>query len=101
MLIHDEVQHASAKSFKDIIDNSLCKYRVGVTATATRKDQMHFLFYDTFGEILIDIKENVLKDRITDFNFQQINTDIEFMIPNRTSYVGKGDRKSTRLNSSH
>ena len=86
--------HASAKTFKDVIDNASCKYKIGVTATATRHDGLHFLMNDSFGPILLDISANELKDRITDFEFKMVNTDIPISIPSRTFWAGKGKKVS-------
>lgn len=94
MIIFDECHHISAKSFKDVLDNAPCKYKIGVTGTATRKDGLHFLVFDSIGDIILDIPDSELRDRITDFTYKMVNTNVEYVIPNRVTYAGKGQKVS-------
>jgi superfamily II DNA or RNA helicase len=45
----DECHHIPAKSFSDLVDSSWAKYKIGLSASARRKDGLHVLFQDYFG----------------------------------------------------
>lgn len=93
MVIVDESHRASSDTYLKVLNNLNAKYRVGVTGTVKRKDSKEILAYDIFGKILLDIQEKDLKERITNFEFQMINTNIEFEIPTVTRWAG-GKRQS-------
>lgn len=92
IIIADEVHHCPSQTFKDVIDTATSRWKVGVTGTVDRKDGMQIFTYDSLGKILIDIKEGEAKDRITDFDFYQIDLDIPIDIPMRTVYAGRGQK---------
>lgn len=83
IVIQDECHHASARSFKAVLDNFSGVYKLGVTGTPTRKDGMHFLMFDTFGEISVAIGDNELKDRITDFEYEFVVFPGQYHVPGR------------------
>ena len=76
LVLIDECHLVPAKTFKTIVDNTKAHYRVGVTGTVKRKDQFEFLMHDTFGDILRDVKDSELHDRITDFTYNVTKTNI-------------------------
>jgi len=87
MIVVDEVHHASSNIFKTIVDNSKSYYRVGVTGTVNRKDNMEMLVFDSFGPILRDIKENEVKERITDFDYKVIDTELVYEVAPRKHFI--------------
>lgn len=89
MIVVDEVHHCSAPMFHLVINNIPAKYRIGVTGTIERRDGKHILIYDTLGEKLIDIGAKDAKNRITNFDFRIINTNIRFEIPTRMRWTGQ------------
>lgn len=98
MIVFDECHHLPAKSFKDIMDNAACKWKVGVTGTVARKDNMQFLLLDSLGEVLVDIPESECKDRITDFDFRMLDVNVPMTVPNRTFYSAKGKKSNIDFN---
>ena len=67
MVIVDEVHQAAAPTFQGIVSCIDAPYRFGLTGTLKRKDQMEFLVYAAFGEIIATISEEALleMDRVT------------------------------------
>lgn len=51
LLIHDEVHHAPADGIHTVLENFSTKYRLGLTASKTRKDGLEFLIYDYYDKI--------------------------------------------------
>lgn len=47
--ILDEMHHVSASTFSDCINTMQSKYKIGLSGTLERKDQMHCVFNDYFG----------------------------------------------------
>ena len=90
--------HLPAKSFKDIMDNAACRWKSGVTGTVSRKDNMQFLLFDSLGPVRVDIPENECKDRITDFEFRLLDTNVEIHVPSRTFYSAKGKKSNIDFN---
>jgi superfamily II DNA or RNA helicase len=88
-VILDESQTCPATTFKKIMDNTKCKYRIGVTGTPTRKDGMHFLLFDTIGQIILKIEDNELKDRIESFEYEFKYSPEKFIIPGRRYFKKK------------
>ena len=62
VVIIDECHHVSAQSFFDAVNELPAKYKIGLTATPTRKDKKQFLFYSTLGEIRHKIDKQKLVD---------------------------------------
>lgn len=90
LIITDESHHVPAHMFLNVVNNSMAKYRVGITATIERRDGNHIITYDVIGDALLKIGANELKHRITTFNYEMINTDILRLIPTRSRWTGKG-----------
>lgn len=59
VLIFDEVQRASAKTVREVVQPFPARYRVGISEDETRKDEKEFLIYDLFGDVAetVDITE--------------------------------------------
>lgn len=53
-IINDEVHHASAATFSELLNNFPARYRIGATATLKRKDSKEVLVYDCFGSIAVN-----------------------------------------------
>jgi superfamily II DNA or RNA helicase len=51
MVVFDECHHVSANTFYDIATKMQCKYRYGISATPSRKDQKQFLFKAALGPV--------------------------------------------------
>jgi superfamily II DNA or RNA helicase len=87
-VIHDEVQHAPARTFYRIIGCFPAKYRFGLTATPEREDGLTPLLYFLFGDALfeIDRKSLVAKGYITAVAVQPIFTAFNY------PYYGPDDR---------
>jgi len=70
----DECHHIPAKSFSDLVDSSWARYKIGLSASARRKDGLHVLFQDYFGNTVYKPpKENDLKPEV-----HRINLNIRF-----------------------
>lgn len=68
-LILDEMHHVSAETFRDIIDNSYARYKIGLSGTLNRTDGKHVLFRDYFGtEIHQPSQNNILDPTIELYN---------------------------------
>lgn len=78
-VIADEVQRFAAKTFLSVINKFTAKYRIGISADETRKDEKEFLIYDMFGKCLIDIPLQTLIDRglVHDVRIRVHPTDFE------------------------
>jgi len=53
--VFDECHHVPANTFKEVAINIDSLYRMGLSATPTRRDQNHILLYEIVGPLLIDI----------------------------------------------
>lgn len=58
MIIVDEVQIAPCNTMTKILDTSPAKYRLGVTATETRKDNLHKVLFLYFGHPFLRVPES-------------------------------------------
>ena len=81
IIVLDETHRCPAPTFLKVMNTAKCKYRVGVTGTVERKDEMHLLTYDVLGEKLISISAGDLKHRITSFEVEIIPTDLSIELP--------------------
>lgn len=52
LVILDEAHHCPAETFKALLQRFAARYRIGLTATPTRKDRLHPVLYDVVGPIL-------------------------------------------------
>lgn len=76
VMIYDEVQRASAKTWFAATDPFLAKYRVGVSADERRADKKDFLTTDLFGPptIVVSRGELVEKGRVRDVEIRVLPT---------------------------
>lgn len=61
VVICDEVQLFAAKTFFAAIDPFPARYRFGISADESRKDQRQFLIYDLFGDVAANISQKELE----------------------------------------
>lgn len=54
-IILDEAHHAPAETFTKVLSLASCKYLIGVTATAFRRDGLDSLIFTTIGDKLAEI----------------------------------------------
>jgi superfamily II DNA or RNA helicase len=94
----DECQGAPALTFKTILDNTPSYYRIGITATPERKDKMHFFMFDTFGSVICKIEDHEIKDRVTDFSVEVINTEVTHIIKQKKKYNFQKLKKGLDMN---
>lgn len=52
LVILDEAHHCPAETFKTVVQEFAARYRVGLSATPTRKDRLHPILFDVMGPIL-------------------------------------------------
>ncbi len=52
LVILDEAHHCPAETFKSVVQRFAARYRVGLTATPTRKDRLHPVLFDVVGPIV-------------------------------------------------
>jgi superfamily II DNA or RNA helicase len=62
-VLADEVQKFAARTYQKVIDVFPAKYRIGISADETRKDEKQFLIYDAFGEVAEEIENVKLIDQ--------------------------------------
>ena len=86
MSVHN-CHHLPAHTFTKVINNTTCAYRIGLTGTVKRKDGKHFLLFDSIGETLISINPEQVKHRVTNFDYQVVNTDVKFQAPGVRRFV--------------
>lgn len=79
LLIVDEAHRAAAKAFNKIINTFHAKYRLGITATPDRKDNLSFLIYNTFGPVtakggveMLTCKYEILKTGIIFSDYKSV-----------------------------
>lgn len=51
LLLVDEAHRAASSVYNKIINKFHARYRIGMTADASRKDKLHFRIYNTFGPV--------------------------------------------------
>lgn len=81
-LIADEVQRFAAPTFQKVIDIFPARYRIGVSASETRKDKKEFLIYDAFGEVADEIEKSQLieEGKIHDVSVRLVPTTFNYGI---------------------
>lgn len=60
LVILDEAHHCPADTFKSVVQQFTARYRIGLTATPTRKDRLHPVLYDVVGPIIHKVKPQTL-----------------------------------------
>jgi superfamily II DNA or RNA helicase len=88
MIIVDECHRSACTTFLKVLNNSKAKYRIGITGTVERKDGLEILTKDIIGPVLMSIPEGQIKHRITNFEFNIINTEVPIKLPSRKRWTG-------------
>jgi superfamily II DNA or RNA helicase len=60
LVILDEAHHCPAATFTEVLQQLACRFRVGLTATPERADQLHPLLYATIGPELLRMKPKTM-----------------------------------------
>lgn len=60
LLIGDEIHHWAARTFLEVSAAFSAAYRIGASADERRKDGLEHLIYETFGELVYEIKKKEL-----------------------------------------
>jgi superfamily II DNA or RNA helicase len=87
LVIIDECHHSSSTSYIKFLNKMPSMYKYGLSGTLQRVDRMNFLNDFFIGPCLLEIDPLSVKNRITTFQVDFINTDINFPIKYRSSYV--------------
>jgi len=95
-VVLDEAHHAPASTFLESIDRFDSLYRIGMTATPTRKDGKSFFIPHIFGEQLLKIDGDLAEEmgRIVPVNVYLAATDFNFDYENNDAidlYLEKGE----------
>lgn len=79
VLIADECQKFSAKTYREVTEPFHCKWRIGISADYTRHDRQEGLTRDIFGGVAYEIDKSVLSDSnfIHDVEIRVIPTSFE------------------------
>ncbi|MHA1282448.1 MAG: DEAD/DEAH box helicase family protein [Promethearchaeota archaeon] len=76
LLIFDEVHHLPSNAFRQIAEMFASPYRLGLTATLEREDNLHLDLFKLIGEKIIEIKPEELKgEYLSDFEIKKIFVD--------------------------
>ena len=86
LLVLDEAHHCPAESFKSVIQAFRARYRVGLTATPTRKDRLHPVLFDVVGPIVHVIRPQTLVVRGAIARLEVIQVETEFRAAFRNNY---------------
>jgi len=60
LVILDECHHCPAETFKSVVQRLAARWRIGLSATPTRKDRLHPVLFDVVGPILYAVKPKTL-----------------------------------------
>lgn len=93
----DEAQLASARTYVEVVDQFPARYRIAVSADERRKDRKEFLAYDLFSEVAHEVGRKQLEDEghVLDVEIRVIPTDF------RADWYGvpeSGDEKEIDFN---
>ena len=83
VVIIDECHHSSSNSYIKFLNKMPSKYKYGLSGTLQRVDRMNFLNDFFIGPCLLEIDPLSVKNRITTFQVDFINTDVNFPIKYR------------------
>lgn len=97
----DECQRASARTFKEVLNQFPAKYRIGVTASTDRQDKLGFLINWSFGPIIHKIipeeSKNTIQAKISlvpspfEKNITQIVNDWPLVITALSKHKARND----------
>ena len=76
-VVVDESHHSQAETFAEVIDYFKSKYKLGMTATPDREDQMDIR--DIFGEAVVDIRlpEAIAKGLLTPIDYKVLSDGLD------------------------
>jgi superfamily II DNA or RNA helicase len=79
LIITDEAHHAVAEEFKRIFQVSIAKYRMGLTATPFRSDELHKHYNEVLGSIIQPITRQELENKgyIASYNVERYYVKLE------------------------
>lgn len=79
-LIADEVQRFAAPTFQKVVDTFPAKYRIGISADESRRDNKQYLIYDVFGDVADEIEKAQLIDagKIHDVTIRMVPTRFDY-----------------------
>lgn len=60
LVILDEAHHCPAETFRGVVQEFSARYRIGLTATPTRKDGLHPVLFDCVGPIIYSVSPDSL-----------------------------------------
>jgi superfamily II DNA or RNA helicase len=60
LVILDECHHCPAETFKSVVQRLSARWRIGLSATPTRKDRLHPVLFDVVGPIVCAVKPKTL-----------------------------------------
>lgn len=85
----DEVHHAPAKTWSEVLNQLPARYRYGFTATAWRKDGLGRLMYLTIGDVLakVDPAEVVEAGRVVVPEVEVVHTSFYFDLEDPTDWT--------------
>lgn len=78
LVILDEAHHCPAATFTDVVQRFTARYRVGLTATPERADELHPLMYATLGPELCRVQPGQMVDEGSLWAPQIIPVETEF-----------------------
>lgn len=77
LLIFDEVHHLPSESYRQIAELSPAPYRLGLTATPERADELHLLLPDLVGPVVYRMSVSEAAGRyLADFEVEVIRVDL-------------------------
>lgn len=81
-VICDEVQRFAAPTFQKVIDIFPARFRFGISADETRRDQREWLIYDAFGEVVETVDKSLLiaRNKIVEPVYRLIPTETQYSI---------------------
>jgi len=60
LVVLDECHHCPAETFKSVVQRFAARWRIGLSATPTRKDRLHPVLFDVVGPICHAVKPKTL-----------------------------------------
>lgn len=76
LIVFDEVHHLPAPSYRTIALGSISPYRMGLTATLERSDELHEMIPRLVGEEVFRLSPDELKGYLADYEIKRIYVDL-------------------------
>lgn len=97
-IICDEVQRFAAPTFQKVIDIFPARFRFGISADETRRDNREFLIYDSFGEVAETIDKSLLiaRNKIIEPVYRIVQTEADYRLS--IGFTGDGEETSYSWN---